>query len=256
MSEKYNYIVVDENVSMKTIIPHSIKEYSNMFFSGYFSSAIDALNYLKCNYCDLMFLSVELPDKSGFELLDSLQLYPRPPLTILLSSDEDRHSKKAHLYYSKGMIDFIHKNSDAKRIEISLERFKRVITKELFCPKEWKEPVSQILTIGPHFKQSNFPLSQITHFVHDRNYTYFHLCNGKKDGQYISLKQVEMLLPAGKFVKISRSCIVMMDYILRYEEEAITIRTSDKTMKILKVSHRRREQVLNLLKNMNLPSMR
>lgn len=252
---KYTYIIVDENVAMKTIIPHSIKEYSDMLFSGYFSSATDALNYLKCNYCDLMFLSVELPDKNGFELLDSLESYPRPPLTVLLSSDEDRHSKKAHLYYSKGMIDFLHKNSGIKRIEISLDRFKRVVTKELFYPKECKEPFSQILTIGSHFKQNNFPLSQITHIVHERNYTYLHLYSGKKDGQYISLKQVEALLPAGKFIKISRSCIVMMDYILRCEEDAIIIRTSDKSTKTMKISHRRREQVLSLLKNMNLPAM-
>ncbi|MDR2979796.1 MAG: response regulator [Bacteroidales bacterium] len=252
MTVRYSYIVVDENISMKTIIPHKIKAYDNFLFSAYFSSVQDAWNYLKCNPCDLMFLSLEMSDMDGFEFLELLESHPHPPLTILLSTDEVKHSTKAHLYYCKRMIDFMGKNFDNQRIAVSLERFLKVANTALFLPKMIKEPIGQILTIGTQSNSGSYPISQITHFIHERNYTYFYVYNQKRQVQYVALKQVEALLPAGCSVKISRNSIVMLDYIVQWNEENIVIRTAGNTTKSLKISSRRKEQVLKLLRNMML----
>lgn len=253
MPKQYSYIIVDENVSMRTIIPHTIRNYTNFLCAGYFSTAGEALTWLKYNDCDLMFLSVEMPDMNGFKVLSNLSNYANSPLTILMTVESSNYGIETHLYYSKKMIDFIFKNSGIERIAVSLDRFEKAVNNELYSRKTNEMPVNQILTIGSGTTLCKYPISQITHFVHRKNYTCFYLYDEEMREEYISLKKIEELLPVGRFVKISRNCIVMLDKIIRCEDDLICVVSSQNKIEKLTISTRKKGEVVRLMKKLNIP---
>lgn len=233
---------------MKTIIPHLIKSHKRFVNVGFFQSSKEILDYLRCNYCDLLFLSVEMSEVDGFAILDRLDAYPDPPLVILTSSETSKNSDRAHLYYSKGMIDFIPKNAGISRAKISLDRFAKVMNNMLFNRKKRKESIGEVLAIGRDSELANYSITQISHVIHTKNYTSFYLQNGSKYTVYMPLKKLEEKLPVGKSVKISRNCVVMLHSIKKYKNNAIHVVDSRKKVTLLPVSVRKRGQIINLLR--------
>lgn len=71
---------------------------------------------------DIVFLDMILPDKSGMELLEEVDL-PEAVQVIVMSGDEKAEEK----FKSRGILDVIVKPFDAQRIEEALEKAESVI---------------------------------------------------------------------------------------------------------------------------------
>ena len=61
-------IVEDDNLSA-TLLQSLLESNYSIELSGIFSTVNDAKNHLKKEKIDLIFLDVQLPDESGFELI-------------------------------------------------------------------------------------------------------------------------------------------------------------------------------------------
>ncbi len=75
-------IVEDDNLSA-TLLQSLLESNYSIELSGIFSTVNDAKNHLKKEKIDLIFLDVQLPDESGFELIRNSE---NPPLFIIISS--------------------------------------------------------------------------------------------------------------------------------------------------------------------------
>ena len=71
---KLNTIVVDDSSIQRITIAKLISEHTNLRLGGDFSNALEAKSYITNNHVDLIFLDIEMPHITGFDLLDGLKI--------------------------------------------------------------------------------------------------------------------------------------------------------------------------------------
>ena len=70
-------------------------------------------------------------------------------------------------------------------------------------------------------------ISDIVYLVHERNYTYIRTLNGKQYSQYISLSNMENILPDKLFLRINKHVLIPVSRIIRYSQDHVTISYGD-----------------------------
>ena len=83
---------------------------------GHFINVAEALDYLNKNSVDLLFLDVEMPGATGFELLDQLAYYPK----VILTTSKSEYAYDAFQY---NVTDFLKKPFTYQRFQEALQKF-------------------------------------------------------------------------------------------------------------------------------------
>ncbi|RZK48348.1 MAG: response regulator, partial [Pedobacter sp.] len=74
---KINCVVVDDSTIHKITIAKLVSEHPDLNLVGDFSNASEARNCILNKGVDLVFLDIEMPVQSGFDLLDGLKTRPQ-----------------------------------------------------------------------------------------------------------------------------------------------------------------------------------
>ncbi|MFB9110473.1 LytR/AlgR family response regulator transcription factor [Flavobacterium gyeonganense] len=74
--KKIKFIIVDDERSSREELKRAIKKYDDFLLIGEAENADDAKNLIETEMPDLMFLDIQMPEKSGFDLLESLDNVP------------------------------------------------------------------------------------------------------------------------------------------------------------------------------------
>lgn len=124
------------------------------------------------------------------------------------------------------------------------------ISKTYLLEKQTVSEKCQTVTVLLSSKEARIvEISKISYLSHDQNYTTFHLVSGEELKQYISLREMEEVLPKGTFIRINKSCIVIFSQILDYNEYSVTLKPIyGKANKVLPIYLKGREEVLSILK--------
>src|SRR6478752_8295079 len=107
-------IVEDEKIAAQHL-QRLVEQENSLMLRGVFFNAADALNYLSEEIVDLIFLDVEMPGTTGFDLLDQLPYRPY----IILTTSKTEYAFTAFQY---SVTDYLKK-------PITLPRFKEAIKK-------------------------------------------------------------------------------------------------------------------------------
>ena len=83
---KLKSIIVDESSMQRMAVAKLVNHHPHLALIAEYSNAIEAKNGLKNNEIDLIFLDVEMPIISGFDLLEALE---NPPQVILIAGKTD-----------------------------------------------------------------------------------------------------------------------------------------------------------------------
>src|SRR5687767_3765070 len=73
-------IVEDEPLAVKKLMGF-VLQFKHLKLLAEFSNAIDALNYIKSNSVDLIFLDIRMKKLSGIQLLGALKIKPKVIIT-------------------------------------------------------------------------------------------------------------------------------------------------------------------------------
>jgi DNA-binding LytR/AlgR family response regulator len=244
----YSCIVVDASKNTGALIEHKLKAFHCYKLIASFANAMDALIFLSRNDCDLIFLEIELPYIDGFQFLDILAKDGKMKPTIMMTASTAKYSEKAHIYYSKGLIDFISKSADAGRYAVSIERFEKQIIQVCASARE-VSTVSDSITVLTSSKDiKTIYLRDILYFSHVKNYTNIHIMSGESYWQYISLKNMQLALPKDSCIQINRNCLVMLHQIANFDQNAVVLRKNKQGVEIkLPIYTTKREEILDEL---------
>lgn len=177
--------------------------------------AIEAIQELKPH---LVFLDVQMPEKDGFKVLESVDT--EHSATFIFVTAYDQFAIKA---FEVNAFDYLLKPFSEERLETTLKRAKQQIQKQEELPTE-----ERILTLLAELKGENQYLSRLT--VKERGKIIFvpidELDYIEAQGNYLELDrgncshlirmrlhQLEAKLDPNKFVRIHRSTIVNIDRI-------------------------------------------
>lgn len=210
-----NCIIIDDDKLSRRVIEEFINKTENLILAGSFSTAVEAINFLKQQEnIDLIFLDIEMPEMSGIDFLDTLKNLPQ----IIIISAKGKYALDAFEY---DVTDYLLK-------PISYARFYKAVDKALNRTQR-----SNLSSIGKDeiFIKKNSSLvrlkyDEILWIEALENYVVFNTF-ADKFTIHFTMKAIEQKLPPKKFVRVHRSFIINKSSINEIEDNAILMKTID-----------------------------
>ena len=177
------------------------------------NSAEEGLNEIYRKQPQLVFLDVEMPGMSGFEMLEKLT---ELNFDIVFTTAFNQYAIRAIKF---GALDYLVK-------PIAFSRFLKAVNKAKdFILLKQKDNSSENVTyfflkVDNRFEKINY--DDILFAEALQNYVAIHTTE-KKMLSYITFSQVEKQLPADRFIKVHKSYIVAFDKIKSVEGNIINI---------------------------------
>ena len=198
----------------------------------------------------LVFLDVEMPGMTGFEMLDALKDIR---VNVIFTTAYDHYAIKAIRFSA---IDYLLKPIDVQELKAAVNRFiQRPLSQDQLNPlidnlvsnlrtRHLRKPRLAITTgNGLTF----LDIDEIVNCQADNNYTIFHLCNGKRFVSSKTLKEFDELLAEYDFLRVHQSYLVNPVFIKEYSQKGIL---ELKDSRIVNVSRRKHHWLLEKLKSM------
>ena len=205
-----NCIIVDDSTLQRMAVAKLIKNHPLLTLVAEYSNAIEAKNGLKSENVDLIFLDVEMPILSGFDLLESLS---EPPQVILVTGKAE-YALKAFDY---DVTDYLQKPITADRFEASAKR-----ALEKFKLENISKEDDEHIFVKSNLKKRKVYLNEIN-WVEALG-DYIKLVTDEANIVVLStMKSFEKELPADRFLRIHKSYIVNLGKVEKFNSKNVEV---------------------------------
>ncbi len=201
-------IVDDERLARKELIS-MLADFPEITIAGEASEVSIAQKLIIETEPDVIFLDIQMPGESGFDLIDSIPIETR----IIFVTAFDEYAIRA---FDVNALDYLLKPVNPKRMKEAIDRLKSVDRETNDGTKKLVEEDRLLLAINN--KLQFIKVSSIICISAAGDYTEIHTSNGIKGVTLKSLKEWEFRLPEKLFVRIHRSTIINLDSIENFEE--------------------------------------
>jgi two-component system, LytTR family, response regulator len=214
-------IVDDEMYAIKSMERH-IAQTPFLSLKKSFSNPAEALQYLRTERVDLVFLDIQMPEMTGLEFLGLLP-EQRAPKVIMTSG----YSEYALDGYEHGVADYLLKPVTYARFFKAVQRLH-----ELPETDSREQPGNPGNAVADHLfvklenkgKQRRIGFEEIDHIEGQKNYVYFY-CGKEKIVTHMSLRDLEKVLPPAQFIRIHNSFIVHIGKVQTIEGNVLMMRS-------------------------------
>ncbi len=204
--------VVDDSSLQRLSIVKLIKDHPNLKLVAEYNNAIETKNGLLDTPTDLIFLDIEMPVLTGFELLDDLPNKPQ----IIFVTGKTQYAFKAFDYDA---VDYIHK-------PVTKERFNNAVTKAINLYKLKNQVATpeddEFIFVKSNLKNRKVFLSRLKYIQALGDYVKF-VTEKENFIVLATMKSFEEQLPNDRFLRIHKSYIVNLEKIERYNSKNIEI---------------------------------
>lgn len=214
-------LVVDDEPMARRLLQQYIERTPNLTMSASIGNPLQALEQLRSNPPDILFLDVQMPELTGTSLLKVLK---KKPVVVLTTA----YSEYALEGYELDVTDYLLK-------PITLERFLQCvdrITRELgpsgkegnasptnFSPAP---AAPEYFFVKDGTKSVRIAFDEITHIEGLKDYVKIHT-EAKRITTLQSLKKLMETLPEGDFVRVHHSYIVALKWIEEVHRDEVII---------------------------------
>ncbi len=217
-------IIVDDEPLALDILADYISKVPFLEFCGRFENAIDALNYLKGNRIDLLFLDIQMEELTGIQLLRILDQKPQVVLTTAYAS-------YALEGYELDVTDYLLK-------PIPFDRFLMASNKAwerqqlIEGSRSDQAGAQEMMISNPHntyfFVKTEHRLQKIDFadifFIEGQGDYLKIVTRGENIMTLQNFKKMEEVLSSGTFARVHRSYIVAIDKIEKVEKGRLEIK--------------------------------
>lgn len=209
MNKIFKSVIVDDEKLAREDLKSVLKEFSNIEVVGEADSADSAANLLKTIEPDILFLDIQMPGKTGFDLLAEVQTSAK----IIFVTAYDEYAIKA---FEVSAQDYLLKPVSKSRIELALEHLeisennKNVQLNQL----DYNDTIFVMINNSYQFLKINTVIKIIAAGNYSEVYT-----NGKQKGLVLkSLREWESRLPGSQFVRVHRNSVINLEYVEKIED--------------------------------------
>lgn len=204
---KLNCVVVDNSTIHRITIAKLVNEHPDLSLVGDFSNASETRNCILNKNVDLLFLDIEMPVQSGFDLLDGLKTRPQ----IIFVSSKSDYALKAFDYAA---VDYLHK-------PITKDRFNKAVQKAIEAAQRKKETTDDdgdFIFIKSNLKNFKIFISKIKWIEAFGDYVKL---NTEDETHLVlsTMKSFENELPSDKFLRVHKSFIINIDKVDRFNSK-------------------------------------
>ena len=247
-------IVIDDIESIRKENINVIKSSCpNITIIGQADSVASGVKLINQLAPDLVFLDVEMPDGTGFDLLQRLK--PINFKVIFITGYEDFAIRA----FRFSAIDYLLKPLDANDLAEAVKKAEDALGKEVFDIKlnnlfaNMERPKNlQKLILKTADRIYSVNIQDVVNCESDKNYTTFYFINAPKLIVSTNLKEYEMLLTPYNFFRTHKSHLINMAYFDHFikSEGGNTIVMKNKNT--IPLSVRKKEEFLVLLDNLQI----
>ncbi|MFP9117395.1 LytR/AlgR family response regulator transcription factor [Flavobacterium sp. RNTU_13] len=227
---KLNCVVVDDSTIQRITIAKLVNEHPNLVLVGDFSNASETRNCIINKDVDLLFLDIEMPVQTGFDLLDGLKVRPQ---IIFISSKSD-YALKAFDYAA---LDYLHK-------PVTKERFNKAVQKALdmkSLQKDGVEEEGEFIFVKSNLKNLKVYIAKIRWVEALGDYIKI-ITEDESHLVLSTMKSFENELPAEKFMRVHKSYIINLDKVDRFNSKFAEIGDTK-----IPLSRNKKEDLVNVL---------
>lgn len=173
-----------------------------------FTDSINALNAVKEQKPDLLFLDIQMPNMDGMELAHSLPEETRVVFTTAFK-------EYAFESYEVNALDFLLKPIRYNKFIAAVDKARKLHTPQASTPQS-ETPNTVFIRVDDEWQNIN--IDDIVYVNGMKDYVLFYLDNQPKALiTHLTMKAVEEMLPKEKFLRVHRSYIVAIDKISKVD---------------------------------------
>jgi two-component system LytT family response regulator len=252
---KIHALIVDDEAPARARLRHSLRDEADFEIIGECANGREAIEAIRRDKPDLVFLDIQMPRVTGFDVCAQLNEADIPLPFIIFCTAYDQYALKAFEVHA---IDYLLKPFDRERFKLALAQARHQLRRARPGPadhrlagllNDLRADVKQNDRLV--FKQDGRVIlvraNAIDWLEADGNYVRIH-CG--RESHYVreTLASLEVQLPAEEFMRVSRSAIVNLDRIkefqpLFYGDYAVLLQTGAK----LTLSRNYRDRLEKLL---------
>jgi two-component system LytT family response regulator len=207
------YVVDDERLAVQRLT-RLLEETGRVTIVGGTTDSAEALAFLRAGEVDVVFLDVQMPGLTGFELLDQLDR----DVPVIFTTAYDRYALDA---FSVNSIDYLLKPVEPERLNRALDKLERFAGQPRPDVRELARALARELAPSRKLERiasrvgertTLLEASRITHFFAKDKLT-FAIANGREHAIDYTIADLEAQLDARRFVRIHRATIVNVAFV-------------------------------------------
>ena len=207
---KYKCLIVDDEAPAHLVLQAHIARTEQLELIGDVYDGQEALEFLRINQVDILFLDIEMPRLTGLELLECM---PYAPSVILTTA----YSNFGFEAYQNGVVDYLLK-------PISYPRFTKAINKIIERPLARKEADSfPEIEVKYDGVLKTIKTKEILYIEAVGNYIRLYLENDKSLVITQTMKYILSVLPPVNFIRIHKSYIVKRESITEFKKTEVML---------------------------------
>lgn len=211
-------IAIDDEPIALSIIQEYCKKYGDVDLETY-TSPIAGMERVRSIHPDIVFLDIEMNSHNGVALAREL-----PAGTCLIFTTA--YSQYALDGFNVDAIDFLHKPIFYPRFERAMEKAVKWLDKSEFKPQR------DTITLKVEHKNVVVDIDDITFIEAMDNYVKVFRRGLPMVLSQITMKEMESILPDGRFNRVHRSFIVSLNAIVGFSNRKIYLLDSDRAIPV------------------------
>jgi DNA-binding LytR/AlgR family response regulator len=197
-------LIVDDEPPARAELVWQLKAFPDVVVVGEAGSLREAEAILGRVHCDVLFLDIQLPGRSGLEFAADLHGGElRTPFVVLVTA-HDEHALRA---YGLSVVDYLVKPVEEERLARTVARL-RTLKSLTEVPRGGERARPRLLTGFDGERAVPVPLAEISYLRADGERVVLVRRDGKELVLRGTLQTLERVLPPERFVRCHRSFLV------------------------------------------------
>ena len=202
-------MIVDDEPLAVRLLESYVEKTPELKQLASYTDSITAINAIKEQKPDLLFLDIQMPNIDGMELAHSLPAETRVIFTTAFK-------EYAFESYEVNALDFLLKPIRYNKFLGSIEKARKLIDVQQTASQPKQQPNTVFIRVDGEWR--NITIDQITYVSGMKDYVLFYLDGEKKPLiTHLTMKAVEEMLPSDKFLRVHRSYIIAVDKIQKVD---------------------------------------
>lgn len=234
--------ILDDEVKGSKLLTHKLDVFEDeLQVVAVFNDAENAAKAISQLDIDVLFLDVEMPGLNGFQVLEQLGAFD---FEVIFTTAYDTYTLDA---LRLSAVDYLLKPVDEDELQLAITRLKKRVAekaahKEIKKEEKPKNRLALPTAEGVYIVDK----ANIIRVEAMSNYSVFILTDAKKIVVSKTLKEYESALDADNFMRVNRSVIVNLNFVVKYRKgDGGTLELSDGAE--IEVSTQKKEALLQKL---------
>lgn len=210
-------IIIDDEPNSRNALYKMVQQYcTNVQLVDTADSIKTGIEAIQAHKPDLVFLDIEFPDQSGFDLLTQIE---NIDFDVIFTTGHEQYAIKA---FKTVAIDYLMKPIDVEELENAVKKVSDKKSKGKqnshfdVLIQNWKSQNDQQIALSSSEGFIFVKIKDIIYCKGDGAYTYFYIKSGEKITVSKNLKEFEDLLQDHSFFRTHKSYLINLNEMKKY----------------------------------------